>query len=140
MPVLLAAAALLGLAIGSFLNVVIHRVPVAASLSSPPSHCPSCDHSIRTRHNVPVLGWLVLRGRCADCSVPISVRYPLVELGCGALFICVTVRLAALHQLAALPAFLYFTAAAIALALIDIDWHRLPNTIVLPSYPILALL
>jgi leader peptidase (prepilin peptidase)/N-methyltransferase len=140
MPILIAAVALLGLAIGSFLNVVIYRVPVGESLLHPSSHCPDCDHPIRNRHNVPVLGWLLLRGRCADCAVPISPRYPLVELGTGVAFVGVTLRLAALHQLATLPAFLYFTAIGIALALIDLDCHRLPNAIVLPSYPVLALL
>ncbi|MDQ2956901.1 MAG: prepilin peptidase, partial [Actinomycetota bacterium] len=68
MPVLIAAVLLLGLAIGSFLNVVIYRVPRQLSLVRPPSACPSCERPIRNRHNVPVLGWLVLRGRCADCS------------------------------------------------------------------------
>ena len=79
MPVLIAAIALLGLAIGSFLNVVIYRVPLGLSLSRPPSACPSCEHPIRQRHNVPVLGWLVLRGRCADCRARSASRYPLVE-------------------------------------------------------------
>ena len=80
-------AGLLGLAIGSFLNVVIHRVPRGESLSTPGSHCPACHHPIRARHNVPVLGWLILRGRCADCAAPISPRYPLVELLTGVLFV-----------------------------------------------------
>ncbi|CAN5635443.1 A24 family peptidase [soil metagenome] len=140
MPVLIAATALLGLAIGSFLNVVIHRVPISASLSHPPSRCPFCEHPIRARHNLPVFGWLVLRGRCADCAEPISIRYPLVELSCAALFVLLTLRMSSLHLLAALPAYLWFAAIAIALAMIDIDHHRLPNSIVLPSYPVLALL
>jgi leader peptidase (prepilin peptidase)/N-methyltransferase len=138
--VLLAPIALLGLAIGSFLNVVIHRVPIPASLSRPPSRCPECEHPIRRRHNVPVLGWLVLRGRCADCHTPISPRYPAVELATAALFVAVTVRLLQLDLLAALPAFLWFVAAGIALAMIDLDVGRLPNLIVLPAYPILAAL
>jgi leader peptidase (prepilin peptidase) / N-methyltransferase len=139
-PVLIAVVAALGLAIGSFLNVVIHRVPLALSLSSPSSHCPSCGHPIRNRHNVPVLGWFVLRGRCFDCAQSISARYPLVELTCGLLFVAVTLRVHHLNQLPALPAYLYFVAMGIALAMIDIDCHRLPNSIVLPSYPVIALM
>jgi leader peptidase (prepilin peptidase)/N-methyltransferase len=140
MPVLLAAAAGLGLAIGSFLNVVIYRVPRGLSLLRPPSHCPGCQRPVRNRHNLPVVGWLLLRGRCADCRTPISVRYPLVEFGTAALFVAVTELLAHRHQLPALPAFLYFSAIAVCLTLIDIDCQRLPNAIVLPSYPVLAVL
>lgn len=140
MPVLLAAMALLGLAVGSFLNVVIYRVPAGLSLVRPASRCPSCDSEIRSRHNVPVFGWLVLRGRCADCRARISPRYPVVELGTGVAFVLVALRAADLHQLAVLPALLYFTSIAISLSVIDVDHHRLPNAIVLPSYPVLALL
>jgi leader peptidase (prepilin peptidase) / N-methyltransferase len=140
MWLLLVAVGALGLAIGSFLNVVIYRVPNGGSLVAPASHCPHCQAPIRNRHNVPVLGWLVLRGRCADCAAPISVRYPLVELFTGAAFVLVAWRLDSLDRLAGLPAWLYFTAIAIALAAIDLDCHRLPNAIVLPSYPVLALL
>src|SRR4051794_41962668 len=74
-----AVAALFGLAIGSFLNVVIYRVPAGLSIVSPPSACPKCEHEIRNRHNVPVLGWLVLHGRGYDCKASISGRDPLVE-------------------------------------------------------------
>jgi leader peptidase (prepilin peptidase) / N-methyltransferase len=140
MPILLAAVAGLGLAVGSFLNVVIYRLPRRLSLVRPPSQCPTCHRPIRNRHNVPVFGWLLLRGRCADCSTPISARYPLVELATGSLFVIITLRLAHLHRLPALPAFLWFTAIGISLTLIDIDVHRLPNAIVLPSYPILGAL
>ena len=140
MPVLIGAVALLGLAVGSFLNVVIHRVPVGESLVSPGSHCPSCDHAIRARHNVPVLGWLALRGRCADCSARISIRYPLVEVGTAVLFVTTAVQLDHLGRLPSTPAYLYLAAAGIALALIDISSKRLPNAIVIPSYPVLLIL
>lgn len=93
LPALLLVVGLLGLAIGSFLNVVIYRVPRGESLVRPGSHCPSCDAPIKAWHNVPVVGWLVLRGRCAACRAPISGRYPLVELGTAALFVLVTYRL-----------------------------------------------
>lgn len=134
-------AGLLGLAVGSFLNVVAHRVPAGASVVSPPSACPSCGHPIRGRHNVPVVGWLVLRGQCFDCDAPISQRYPLVELGTGLLFAAVAVRLGSdADGLRLLPAYLAFAGIGVALALIDLDVRRLPDEIVLPSYPVLAVL
>ncbi len=140
MPILLAAVGLLGLAVGSFLNVVIYRVPRGESLVHPGSHCPHCNATVRTRHNVPVFGWLLLRGKCADCAAPISVRYPLVELVTALVFVAITVQLAHLDLLAALPAYLFFGAIAVALAAIDLDVLRLPNAIVLPSYVVLAVL
>ena len=134
--VLIAVVAVLGLAVGSFLNVVIHRVPLGESVVHPPSRCPACGAGIAARHNVPVLGWLVLRGRCAHCGTRISVRYPLVELGTAALFVVLALR----FDWPDLPAFLYFGAIGIALAAIDLDCRRLPTAIVLPSYPVLAVL
>ncbi len=130
----------LGLAIGSFLNVVIYRVPRGESLVQPGSRCPSCGTPIRPWHNIPLLGWLLLRGRCASCHAPISIRYPLVELGTAVLFVVLAARLDALDLLSALPAYLYFGAAGLALAVIDLDHRRLPNALVLPSYPVLAVL
>jgi leader peptidase (prepilin peptidase)/N-methyltransferase len=130
----------LGLAIGSFLNVVIYRVPRGESIVRPGSHCPSCQGQVRTRNNIPVFSWLMLRGKCADCAAPIGARYPLVEAGTAVLFVAVTARVAQLHLLAALPAYLYFVAAGIALSVIDFDCRRLPNAIVYPSYPAVALL
>lgn len=107
----------------------------------PPSACPRCGTPIRARHNVPVLGWLVLRGRCFDCAEPISPRYPLVEAGTGVAFALVAVRLGADETgLRLLPAYLFFAATGIALALIDLDVRRLPDAIVLPSYPVLTVL
>lgn len=134
---LLVLVALSGLAIGSFLTVVVDRVPRGESVVRPGSRCPNCGSAIRARHNIPVLGWLVLRGRCANCGSAIGVRYPLIELTTCALFVLLTLRLGAV---AALPAYLYFAAAGVALAVIDLDTRRLPNAIVLPSYPVLAVL
>ncbi|GAA1976633.1 A24 family peptidase [Nocardioides panacihumi] len=131
-------AGVLGLVIGSFLNVVAHRVPRGESVVSPPSACPRCGTPIRNRHNVPVLGWLVLRGRCYDCGLPISVRYPLVEAATGLVFALAGLRFADRPVL--LAAYLSFAAIAMALALIDLDVRRLPNAIVLPAYPALAVL
>jgi leader peptidase (prepilin peptidase)/N-methyltransferase len=129
--------AALGLAVGSFLNVVIWRVPRGESVVRPGSHCPRCGHAIRERDNIPVLSWLVLRGRCRDCHAPISPRYPLVELTTGALFVVMALRFGVDWQL---PAYLYLAAISVALALIDIDVKRLPDAIVLPSYPVALVL
>ena len=130
-PALLSVVGLLGLAVGSFLNVVIHRVPQNESLLRPGSHCPHCGARVRHRHNIPVLGWLLLRGRCADCRAPISARYPLVEAGTAALFVAVAAKFGWSWPL---PAYLYLAAIAIPLALIDVAVHRLPDAIVRPSY------
>jgi leader peptidase (prepilin peptidase)/N-methyltransferase len=135
--VLIAAAALLGLLIGSFLNVVVHRVPRGESVVSPPSACPGCGTPIRARDNVPVLGWLLLRGRCRDCDATISPRYPRVELGTAALFGVMAWRFG-LDPV--LPAYLYLAAVGLALALIDLDCKRLPDALTLPSYPVVAVL
>ena len=133
-------AGVFGLAVGSFVNVVIYRVPRGESIVSPASRCPSCGGPIRHRHNVPVLGWLLLRGRCYDCKAPISARYPLVEVATGVLFAAVTWRVLAINLPWALAAYLYLAAAGVALSMIDIDVKRLPDRIVLPSYPIVAVL
>lgn len=135
-PIVLAIAAL-GLVIGSFLNVVIYRVPRDESILFPGSHCTSCAAPVKARHNVPVLGWLMLRGRCAVCGSGISIRYPLVEAGTAALFAAITIRFGLLVQL---PAYLYLAAIGVTLAMIDFDVRRLPDSIVLPSYVISVLL
>lgn len=134
---LVVAVAVLGLLVGSFLNVVIHRVPRGASLVRPASHCPYCRAPVRPWQNIPVVSWLALRGRCAACRHPISARYPLVELATAALFAGVAARFG---PTPALPAYLYLAAVAVALAMIDLDVRRLPNAIVLPSYVVAALL
>jgi len=134
-----------GTLIGSFLNVVIYRVPLGKSIVAPPSACGNCGHEVRGYDNIPLVSWLVLRGKCRDCAAPISVRYPLVELAGAIAFGLVAWRftpavfaatgapevVAAVLQLVA---FLYLVAISIALALIDLDTHRLPNVIVLPAY------
>ncbi len=146
-------AAVLGLVVGSFLNVVVWRVPRGESLSHPASHCPTCDHPIRPWDNIPLLSWLILRGKCRDCSAPIAVRYPLVELG-GGVFFAVTAWWATasgalggwettastVALLLALAAYLYLAAISIALALIDLETQRLPNVIVLPAYLVVGVL
>jgi leader peptidase (prepilin peptidase)/N-methyltransferase len=79
-------AGLVGLCVGSFMNVVVYRVPRHESLSSPPSRCPRCGTGIKWYDNIPVASWLLLRGRCRSCDAAISVRYPLIELATGLLF------------------------------------------------------
>ena len=131
---LLVAAGLFGVIVGSFLNVVIWRLPRRESIVRPRSSCPACGHEIRARDNVPVLSWLLLRGRCRDCSRPISARYPLVELLTGVVFAAATaLSVSGSVALTALPAFLFVGAVAVALTFIDLDTHRLPDVIVLPS-------
>ncbi len=137
LAVLVGLVALTGLLIGSFLNVVVWRVPRGESVVNPPSHCPNCDARVRGRDNVPVLSWLLLRGKCRDCGSPISARYPLVETATAALFAVVALQFRSSWEL---PAFLYLAAISVALALIDLDVKRLPNAIVLPSYPVAAAL
>ena len=130
---IVAIAAGFGLLIGSFLNVVIWRVPRGVSIVSPPSACPGCGAEIRSRDNVPVVSWVALKGRCRDCAKPISVRYPLVEATTGLFFAVVVWHFGVSW---ATFAYLYLAAISIALALIDLDTQRLPNAIVMPSYPV----
>lgn len=139
----IAVAGILGLVIGSFLNVVIYRVPAGISLMRE-SRCPQCDARVKPWQNVPVVSWVALRGRCASCRARISVRYPLVELTTAAAFIAVawfflvsgrpSTTEAAWALGIVIVAYLYFAAISIALTLIDLDTRRLPNAIVLPSY------
>lgn len=140
-----------GLAIGSFLNVVIHRVPLGMSIVRPPSACPGCGAGIRRRDNVPVLSWIMLGGRCRDCRTRISARYPAIEIVTGAAFLGIALALvpgivrlqdprATLAAILYLIALLYAAAISVTLAMIDLDVHRLPNSIVLPAYPALAIL
>ncbi len=122
-------AVILGLAVGSFLNVVIYRLPAGESIVSPPSRCPRCGNQIRNRHNVPVLGWLVLRGRCYDCGLPISPRYPLVEAGTGVVFGALTGVLPAAGVGALVLPALLVAAAAITAVMVAVDGHRVPRAV-----------
>jgi leader peptidase (prepilin peptidase)/N-methyltransferase len=144
-------AAVLGLLLGSFLNVVVYRVPIGKSIVSPPSACPHCDTEIKPWDNIPVLSWLLLRGKCRNCSAPISARYPLVELATSVSFALVALGFApaafaattsagAVSAVLVMIAFLYLAAITIALALIDLDVHKLPNVIVIPAYGVSAAL
>jgi leader peptidase (prepilin peptidase) / N-methyltransferase len=122
-------AGLFGGVIGSFLNVVAHRVPRGESLVSPGSHCPACDAPVKPYDNIPVVSWLLLRGRCRNCGTRISPRYPLVELATAVTFAAVVAARGFDDDLVLeLP----FVAALIALAAIDLDVKLLPNKIVYP--------
>ena len=146
-----AIVGVLGSAIGSFLNVVIYRVPAGISVVHPPSACPSCAARVRPYDNIPIVSWFVLRGRCRDCAAPFSARYALVELFTALAFAGIAAWQLPALLAAPTPAatiagalialtLLYFAAISIALAAIDFDTHRLPNVIVLPSYAVLAVL
>ena len=114
----------LGAAIGSFLNVVVYRLPAGLSLLYPPSRCPHCLTRLRKRENVPVLGWLWLKGRCNHCKSPISVRYPLVEAATGILFLLTFWMFG--FSISTIGYWL-FLSWLLALSLIDLDTMTLPN-------------
>lgn len=148
---LAATCAVLGLVVGSFLNVVVHRLPRMLErrwradcaelegreappaprydLASPASSCPTCGHAIRWHENIPVLSWLLLRGRCSACRAPISRRYPLVELASGALALACALRFGSSIELAAALAISW---TLLALALIDLEHQLLPDDLTLP--------
>jgi leader peptidase (prepilin peptidase)/N-methyltransferase len=126
----LAIVAFLGLAIGSFLNVVIHRLPRQQSLVSPGSRCPSCGYALVAADNVPVLSYVFLGGRCRKCRTRISVRYPIVELITASLFVAFYFAFGWTPLLAVR---LLFVAAMIALFAIDLEHHLLPDAITLPG-------
>ena len=130
-------AGLFGAVIGSFLNVVVHRVPLGESLVSPGSRCPACEAPVKPYDNVPVVSWLLLRGRCRNCGARISPRYPLVELATALAFAAVVAARGFDDDLVLeLP----FVSALIALAAIDFDHKLLPNKIVYPlaAYGVIA--
>ena len=125
-----AVIGVLGALIGSFLNVVIHRLPRGESLVSPGSRCPGCGTAVAPYDNVPVLSWLVLRGRCRRCAEPISARYPLVELLTAIVFLAVVLARGVEDDLIVqLP----FAAVLIAVAGIDLEHRIIPNRILLPA-------
>ncbi len=134
---LIGGCAILGLAVGSFLNVVIYRVPRGESVVTPRSFCPECKTPIRERDNIPVVSWIVLRGRCRSCQTPISKQYPMVELACGALFAGTAARFGYQWDL---PAYLALFAGLLALSCIDAQRMILPKNIVYPLTVVVAAL
>jgi leader peptidase (prepilin peptidase)/N-methyltransferase len=126
----IAVAAAYGLVLGSFLNVVIHRLPREMSLLRPRSHCPECGALVRWYDNVPVLSYLVLRGRCRVCRTAISPRYPLVELACSALLASCVARFGVSVTGAAAVVLVLLL---LPLAFIDLEHHLLPDALTLPG-------
>ncbi len=133
--VLAIACALFGLNIGSFLNVVVHRVPRKESVVSPRSRCPGCGTQLAPRDNIPVVSWLLLRGKCRSCGEPISARYPLIEALTAVLFAVTAVHIGADW---ALPAFLVVVAGLIAISAVDLERFIVPNRILYPTLFIAA--
>jgi leader peptidase (prepilin peptidase) / N-methyltransferase len=123
-------AALAGLIVGSYLNVVVHRLPRGLSTVRPRSRCPSCGAGIGARDNLPLVSWLLLRGRCRHCGAIIGWRYPAVELATAALFVLCLERFGPSLE-AAVAAF--FGCLLLALALIDAEHYLLPDRITLPG-------
>ena len=124
-----AFAFVLGLVLGSFLNVCIYRIPRGMSIVYPPSHCPSCGHRLSPLDNIPLLSYILLRGKCRYCGASISPRYPLVELLTGLLVLSLYIKTgASVDFLIYLP----FITCLVALSFIDIDTGRLPDRITLP--------
>ncbi len=118
---------ILGICIGSFLNVVIYRVPLGRSIINPPSSCPSCGARIKPYHNIPILGWIILKGKCANCGEKISVRYPIIEFLTGVLAVIVYIKM---HNLD----IFYFVnfaifATLLALSMIDFDYKAVPDSL-----------
>jgi len=124
-------AAVGGLIVGSFLNVVAYRLPRGESLAHPPSHCPSCDQPIKPYDNIPVLSWLVLRGRCRNCKAPISPRYPLVELTTAVLW--ALVMWARWDDAPAIALGIVLVTILIPIAIIDYEHRIIPNRITGPA-------
>jgi len=119
-----------GACIGSFLNVVIHRLPEGRSIVSPPSHCPACSHAIPFYFNIPIISFLMLKGKCGFCNLPISIRYPVVEMVTG-LF-----TLGLFLKFGLIPAALFycmFGAVLIAVSFIDLDHQIIPDKLSLPG-------
>ena len=124
------AFAWLGLAVGSFLNVCIHRVPLGKSVVSPPSRCPGCGYQLRWYDNIPVLSYALLRGRCRNCRAPISIRYPIVEILTMVVFLA---HWWVFGWTVLMAVRLVFACMLIVLFAIDLEHHLLPNVITLPG-------
>lgn len=122
-----------GLCVGSFLNVCIYRLPAESSIVRPPSSCPRCGTRIRWYDNLPVISWILLRGRCRDCKTPISMRYPVVELLTGSFALVLWTRFGLDWQ-----TLIYFVLVCLLLVItfIDIDHRIIPDIISLPGIPI----
>lgn len=136
-------SAILGLAIGSFLNVLIARIPKKESIIKPRSRCPKCETPIREFDNIPVISWILLRGKCRSCKEPISIRYPIVEAGTAAAFALVAWKAELGGHVGwsvYLPAYLALTGSLIAVAVIDFDTKLIHKRLYYPSLLIFSVL
>jgi leader peptidase (prepilin peptidase)/N-methyltransferase len=129
-PVHAILAAIVGVCVGSFLNVCIYRLPRGQSLASPPSRCPHCERPLRWYHNIPIVSWVALRGRCAHCQAPISIQYPVIELVTALVWLLI-VWMTPVGWL--LASRLVLATALIVLFMIDLEHQLLPNVITLPG-------
>jgi leader peptidase (prepilin peptidase)/N-methyltransferase len=120
---------MLGTAVGSFLNVCIHRLPLRLSLAWPGSHCPSCRAPVKPSDNIPIVSYLWLRGRCRNCKAPISIKYPIVELVTGVMFLGAFL----LFDSPVLIQRLLFGCAMVVLFVVDLEHRILPDVITLPG-------
>ena len=133
---LITLLALLGLAVGSFLNVVITRIPEGESVIQPRTKCPTCETQLGYRDSIPVLSWLRLRGRCRSCSSPISMRYPMVEVVTAITWAGLAAYSMTFDTLGLLPLMLSASAILISLFVIDLDHKRLPDPLTFLMYPV----
>ena len=130
-PFLMTYAFALGAVVGSFLNVLVYRLPREMSiLRTPPSSCPTCSTPIRWHDNIPLYSWLMLRGKCRECRAPIGLRYPLVELVSGVLAVAALARWGLSVTTFEVAIFAW---VSLALGLIDLDFQILPNVLTYPS-------
>jgi len=118
---------LIGISIGSFLNVVIYRVPLNKSIISPPSSCPKCGERIKPYHNIPILGWIILKGKCFNCGEKISIRYPIIEFLTGILVLLIYHKLQTIDIFFVIDFALFAT--LLALSMIDIDYKAVPDSL-----------
>jgi leader peptidase (prepilin peptidase) / N-methyltransferase len=130
-----ALAGLVGLAFGSFANVVIDRVR-RESLARPASRCPACEMPVAWPDHLPLVGWLLSRGRCRSCRAPLAISYPLVELAMSVLWFFLTLRLVSIGLGWAVPAYLALAFVCVVLAVIDATTRLLPNRITYPAFPL----
>jgi leader peptidase (prepilin peptidase) / N-methyltransferase len=115
-----------GIAIGSFLNVVIYRIPLEQNIAFPASHCPECKTPLKWWHNIPIFSWIFLKGKCAFCQTKISARYPLIEIITGLLFVCLYYKIGLTWYL---PFVFLSFASLLALSMIDFDYMAVPDSV-----------
>ena len=117
---------LFGISVGSFLNVLIYRIPKSMSINFPPSQCPSCGHKLKWYHNIPIVSWLLLKGKCAFCKEPISKQYPMVELINGLIWLAIYAKIGAVWYV---PFVMLSFSMLLALTMIDFKYYAVPDSL-----------